>query len=46
MLYGAIGVLLILMMAICNLGNVSEKSSKNLQEYYRENPYAKDKNSY
>jgi hypothetical protein len=38
MIFGALGVLFILAIAIWDSGNVSKKTSKNLQDYYKENP--------
>lgn len=39
MIMGAIGVFLILVMAVLNSGNVSNESSNLLQDFYKENPY-------
>jgi len=39
MIFGAIGVLLILIMAICNSNNINEKTRKMLEDYHKENPY-------
>lgn len=41
----AFGVLAILIMAIANMDTVTSKSSKTLQDYYRENPFEKNKKS-